>query len=549
MAAPERLRFAVLADEERLPAWALESLRRLMASGDAELCLVIRAPEPERERFAELTRSWLPRLYLEHWVERRAAALAAAVDEAELGAVPSVECPSALTALSAADAELLGARALDVVLYFGRRRITGAILEVARRGVWVHCHGRGGALGFWEMLGGEAKTRVTLERLGSSRAGRVELGRGWFGTCKASWVDTTERVLRGSTDFCARACAAELHVAEDAAPFSAALGGPEPESEARPITTLDLLRWVPKAALHGARKSVELLFHHEIWNVAFTTDSVETIIRNARVRGETLRWCKPHARGQFIADPFALNEDGEERILVEDYDPKTRGRICRVRSNRGGRVELEPDLEQPFHLSYPHVFVDAGATYCVPEAYQSRQVSLYRRVDGKWQLERALIEGLPIVDPTLFKHDGRYWLLFTLQDDGAYGSVKLYAYHSEQLQGPYEPHRLNPVKTDVGSSRPAGAVIELDGALYRPSQDCSVTYGGAVVVHRILQLTPTAFEEVEVARLEPVKDGPFPAGLHTLNITKDGAVIDSKRFAFDPLAWRVNRCRMHEVFV
>jgi hypothetical protein len=108
---------------------------------------------------------------------------------------------------------------------------------------------------------------------------------------------------------------------------------------------------------------------------------------------------------------------------------------------------------------------------------------------------------------------------------------------------------LNPVKCDVGSSRPAGALIEIDGALYRPSQDCSVTYGGADVVHRILELTPTAFEEVEVARLDPVKDGPYPAGLHTLNATATGAVIDSKRFAFDPFAWRVNWGRMHEVFL
>ena len=25
-----------------------------------------------------------------------------------------------------------------------------------------------------------------------------------------------------------------------------------------------------------------------------------------------------------------------------------------------GLVELAPDLEQPFHLSYPHIFVDGG---------------------------------------------------------------------------------------------------------------------------------------------------------------------------------------------
>ncbi len=39
----------------------------------------------------------------------------------------------------------------------------------------------------------------------------------------------------------------------------------------------------------------------------------------------------------------------------------------------------------------------------------------------------------------------------------------------------------------------------LDGALYRPAQDCSVTYGGAVVINRIDRLTPEEFSEQPVS--------------------------------------------------
>jgi hypothetical protein len=72
--------------------------------------------------------------------------------------------------------------------------------------------------------------------------------------------------------------------------------------------------------------------------------------------------------------------------------------------------------------------------------------------------------------------------------------------------------------------------------LYRPAQDCSVHYGAAVVVNRILRLDPNVFEEVEVTRLEPGRDWPYPHGLHTLNACGDGwLVIDAKRRMIDPL--------------
>jgi hypothetical protein len=173
---------------------------------------------------------------------------------------------------------------------------------------------------------------------------------------------------------------------------------------------------------------------------------------------------------------------------------------------------------------------------------------LYRRVGHTWHFVRRLVDGLPVVDPTLFRHDGRYWLLFTLQNDGAFGNLKLYGYHAAALDGVWQPHALNPLKCDITSARPAGAPFVGGGRLHRPSMDCAATYGAAVVINRVDKLSPTAFEETGVARIEPAKDGPYPAGLHTLNRMGAAAVVDGKRFVFDPLAWRHNWRRLHEVF-
>lgn len=292
----------------------------------------------------------------------------------------------------------------------------------------------------------------------------------------------------------------------------------------------------------------ELSFHVELWNVGFTTKSVAQVLHDSQIESCSVTWCKPHSPGDFVADPFAYTYEGKQHVLVEDY-VQGRGRICEVmRPAAASQLELAVEIEPPYHLSYPCIFEEAGEVYCVPEAFQSGKASLYRRTPSGWELVRTLLDGLPVVDPTLFKHEGLYWLLYTLQDDGAWGSLKLYASYTDRLDGDWKPHPLNPLKCDIGSSRPAGSPLLVDGQLYRPSQDCSETYGGAVVMNRIVKLSPTEFEEVAAARIEPPKGGPYPAGLHTINAVGTGSVIDGKRFALDWFAWRKNSYLLRQMF-
>ena len=87
------------------------------------------------------------------------------------------------------------------------------------------------------------------------------------------------------------------------------------------------------------------------------------------------------------------------------------------------------------------------------------------------------------------------------------------------------------------SSRPAGTPFRIEGALYRPAQDCSRTYGGAVAINRVDELSPTGFEERLVTRLCPDPAGPYPTGLHTICAAGDQTIIDGKRQEFSWLAW------------
>jgi hypothetical protein len=121
-------------------------------------------------------------------------------------------------------------------------------------------------------------------------------------------------------------------------------------------------------------------------------------------------------------------------------------------------------------------------------------------------------------------------LLFTRKK---LSDTHLYAAFSRELTGPYTFHPNNPVKTDVRSARPAGTPFYCDNSLYRPAQDCSLTYGGKIVVQRISKLSPETFEEEPVKVIGPFRNTSFSRGIHTLACAGDHTVVDGKKYVFD----------------
>jgi hypothetical protein len=104
---------------------------------------------------------------------------------------------------------------------------------------------------------------------------------------------------------------------------------------------------------------------------------------------------------------------------------------------------------------------------------------------------------------------------------------ELHLFHASSPLGPWTPHRRNPVKTDVRGSRPAGSLFWWNGELWRPAQDCSVRYGYAITLHRVLRLNTSEFREEPVARIDP----DWTAGLrgtHTLNSAPGLVVLDGR---------------------
>jgi hypothetical protein len=267
-----------------------------------------------------------------------------------------------------------------------------------------------------------------------------------------------------------------------------------------------------------------------IWNIGLIHEPIASLVSSCGI--PRVCWF-PSFRGRILADPFALIRDGKVYILCEELCyGKTKGRIVYLELSEDDHLsQPQVALELPCHVSYPYLFEYQGEIYCVPETHQAREISLYKAANfpSSWTKVETLLDDFAGVDPTIFQHDGRWWLACG-DEDLLHGWDRLFIWHAQEPKGPWIPHDGNPVKTDIHSSRPAGTPFVNNNFLLRPAQDCSSTYGGRVVLNRILKLTPSEFQEEAVSTVEPSRQGPYPDGLHTVSAAGEITLIDGKRF-------------------
>lgn len=200
----------------------------------------------------------------------------------------------------------------------------------------------------------------------------------------------------------------------------------------------------------------------------------------------------------FVADPFMIRHGYGWAMFFEVFNARSlKGQIGVATSLDGWRWTYGGIvLDEPFHLSYPHVFRWDGQVYLVPEAWEAEGIGLYQAVSfpGRWERAAVLVKG-SFADATVFRHQGRWWLLAC---STPFGHDTLRLYGALELEGPWREHPASPlVQGDCRKARPGGRVTEWDGRLLRFTQDCYPQYGTAVRAFEILELTPTSYREEE----------------------------------------------------
>jgi hypothetical protein len=301
-----------------------------------------------------------------------------------------------------------------------------------------------------------------------------------------------------------------------------------PPQTGRPPWRARLLAALGVRFVRGMR---DAFFMVDKWNVGFAAGGPRALLDGTVL---DVQWLPDPPPRTFVADPFVIVRDGRRVLFLEDFDyDRDRGVIDALELDAQNRViRRTRALDVGTHLSYPFPLEIDGELYLVPENCAAREVALYRCVafPDRWEREGALFTAFDGVDTTFFAHGGRAWAFCTRQSTGP--SVALHAYHAPGPRGPWEPHPLNPIVIDVAGARPAGPPFVVDGVLYRPGQDCSQTYGGAIAIARIDELTPNTYHETFVRRLAP-PPGRFADGFHTVSCVGNLLILDGKRTHYD----------------
>ena len=199
----------------------------------------------------------------------------------------------------------------------------------------------------------------------------------------------------------------------------------------------------------------------------------------------------------FVADPFVIEHSGTWLMFFEVLNKETyEGDIGLARSTDGVTWDyVGIVLDEPFHLSYPQVFLWGGAFYMIPESNRAGAIRLYKAESfpSRWSFERALITGR-YVDPTIFRFEDHWWMFAADISSGT-----LHLFHSDELAGPWIEHVQSPViENDANIARCAGGVLAHENHLFRFAQDCDPVYGSRVRVFEITELSVQSYAETEI---------------------------------------------------
>lgn len=439
---------------------------------------------------------------------------------------------------AADDLQRIRAHKLDVLLRFGFNILRGGVLNAARHGIWSYHHDdnaeyRGGPAMFWEMFEGSAVTGTILQVLTDQLDGGRVIQRTWGATENTVWLNKNRELLfRKAVPFVLRGLR-QLYLSNGAGIDA------EPTCDNyakdriyRSPTNLQMARYLISSGWNAAVGNAIDRLTDVQWFLAYRNEPSRFLANSATVDASHFTPIEPPADESW-ADPFPFTHNEEDYVFFERSKlPSGQGDISFLKFDADGVPgPAEVALACDHHLSYPFIFEWEGDIYMIPESSETNSVQLFRATEfpTRWEFEQNLLTGFPMVDATLHRHsDDRWYMFVNVSERGGPLNDELFVFHAESPLGPWLPHAANPVKSDVRSARPAGRLFSRNGELLRPSQDCSVTYGYAINLCRVEELSPTSYRERVVDRVEPNWRRSLK-GCHTINSTERMEVIDGKR--------------------
>jgi hypothetical protein len=255
------------------------------------------------------------------------------------------------------------------------------------------------------------------------------------------------------------------------------------------------------------------------------------LFRNLQKKVE-IKWLASPAKSIFRADPFGFEIDGKKMIIFEEYSKiLRRGRIAIAEFDGEKITKKHIIFDDKKHLSYPFIIHHEGLIYMICESVKAKKLILFEVEKKTFALKkiREIFSDKEIIDPTLFFYKNKFWLFYTTAEEPM---AALHIAFSDSLFDEFVLHPKNPVKSDIASSRPAGTMFEHDGKIYRPTQNCSNSYGGSVVINHVTELSEENFSEEFVKEIKPDLQSEYRQGFHTISEFGNLTLIDGRRKIF-----------------
>lgn len=549
----DKVHFGIMCRGYKFPKWQATCIEKLLELPNVKLSLLIidenynktetvKARKPLLKKiiskvYTLLFRKYLFRIYNENL---KIDALQIVNLEHSLNSTPKINCSVIKSGkhseyFTKEDINKVSKYKLDFVLRFTFNILRGEILEVPRYGVWSFHHDdeqaiRGGPPCFWEIYHEHDATGAILQKLNDKLDAGVILRKGYFNTMKTSYAANFNNALMESTEWPKQACKDILNGVidyfDDTPPVSSAPIYYAPNN-------VQMIKFFIINIKNRLRQKKDTIFRkREVWNIGIANKPITSFLEENKPE---IIWLKKPPKNKFVADPFGFKTGSTLHLLYEDYDYRIdKGVISEIQLNDWRKdiksyVNHRPVITMDTHMSYPFIIEYERDIYCVPETGDAKEVSLYKfnSSNGKWSKIKTLLSGKGFIDSTIFYYEGLWWLFCTIKEQNPLQN--LFVWYSQNLFGPWNEHKNNPVKMDIRSARPAGAPFFYDGSICRPAQDCSKDYGHNLSINKILMLSPSKFKEEVITFIEPLKNSLYTDGFHTISSVDNITLVDGRR--------------------
>ncbi len=564
---PEPIKIGLLVDGDSVPMWAAEIIKRINEGDYAQITLVVKNTLPGeldairdeasangntlRTLWLKFRRNLTRLFFIAFWyfdrnISRWKNHFESPFELSELvPGVKTIEVTPRKTKFSdvidSDDIEKIAEADVDILFRLGFRILRGRILDVARYGIWSFHHGdnrymRGGPSGYWELTHQAPTVGVILQILNEDLDGGAVLERSWHLPDILLLNRQRQNVFMQSLSHFPRHVERLHRMGPDAYFAEIKRKNRHPEFYSNPMRVAPrnsgAFRSLGQHYLRYLWKKLIQLFFFRQWMLLGSAHHGRPMSTSMWRFKDILP-----PRDRMWADPFIIEKDGTFYLYIEEMIyAKGHGHISMMTMDRDGNwTNPVPIIEMPYHMSYPFVFEYENQWYMIPETAENRTVDLYKctQFPDKWEKTSTLMSDIFAVDSTLLEHEGKWWMFTTVKESEHTNCLdELHIYYADSpLSTEWTPHPRNPVSTDVRNARPAGAIFESGGSLYRPAQNGSNHYGYGMNINLIEVLDTENYKERTVSSIEPKWDWSINA-THTLNHTDGLTMSDGSKLRF-----------------